>query len=253
VGVLECDFEKIPLEQFHRIDGLRLSDHYYAAHCICRATLFRTTLKVELIWNSMQMCLIQLEIKPDWTVVVQDNQQIGPNYQASQTLQTNPAPAPAPFSDSGYSSAKFSKTGITQTSQMGESIQEVESFQLAATISDDEDASTANIYSEGIHNPAETDDTRTVYSNSSSMVTAARDNYITEFADGLLSRLRTQGTDSESLEAVYPILPRLLKSFALKIGQNAPSQEYRDIMVFVSKHRRYVVRTLDMIESTLSA
>ena len=66
--------------------------------------------------------------------------------------------------------------------------------------------------------------------------------YISEFAHDLSIHLRSgpECIDHKALATFYSNLPQLLQSFARKIGYSGNSAESRDVMVFVSKYRRYV-------------
>jgi hypothetical protein len=84
----------------------------------------------------------------------------------------------------------------------------------------------------------ESDDTRTVYSDASSLPAWKNESYISELANSLLSEIRSKRFDDTTLEQIFEILPELLKAFALRVGHNASTQMHRDVMVFVHKHRR---------------
>ncbi|PGH14217.1 hypothetical protein AJ79_03190 [Helicocarpus griseus UAMH5409] len=54
--------------------------------------------------------------------------------------------------------------------------------------------------------------------------------YISDLADDLLGKIRSEQSDNTTMREIFGILPRLLEGFALKIGHNAPSQMHRDVM-----------------------
>lgn len=65
-----------------------------------------------------------------------------------------------------------------------------------------------------------------------------KENYISELADDLFSKVRSEQPDSQTMERIYGILPELLKIFALKVGHNSPTQMHCDVMFFVYKNRK---------------
>lgn len=87
----------------------------------------------------------------------------------------------------------------------------------------------------------EMDDTRTVYSDTLSFPALKIQRYISELADDLFRKLRSEQLDIHTVEKITRILPELLRAFALKVGHNAPSQLHRDIMIFVHRYRSEIV------------
>jgi hypothetical protein len=81
------------------------------------------------------------------------------------------------------------------------------------------------------------DDARTVYSDAESLPDFEPDSYISELANDLLHKARSERPGPETIQRITAILPKLLKAFALKVGYNAPSQEHRDVMWFIHKNR----------------
>lgn len=61
----------------------------------------------------------------------------------------------------------------------------------------------------------------------------------------------TEKLDEESLERLHEALPRLLQTFAIKVGSSDTMQIHRDVMVFVRKHRRSVDITFATIINPL--
>ncbi|KAH8803460.1 hypothetical protein F5884DRAFT_712243 [Xylogone sp. PMI_703] len=85
-----------------------------------------------------------------------------------------------------------------------------------------------NAYNEEI---PESDDTRTVYSDASSLSVWKKKSYISEFADDLFNKVHSERPDSRTIDRISRVLPNLLKAFALKVGYNAPTQIHRDIIL----------------------
>ncbi|KAN0076451.1 hypothetical protein V8E54_006593 [Elaphomyces granulatus] len=99
--------------------------------------------------------------------------------------------------------------------------------------------SARNNVSEDAQDPRdESDDTRTVYSDASSLPALNNECYISELVNNLSSNILFEQLDGTTLEQVLEVLPELLKAFALKVGHNASTQMHRDVMFFVHKHRR---------------
>lgn len=80
-------------------------------------------------------------------------------------------------------------------------------------------------------------DTKTVYSDNSSLSESRNENYISEMANGLFSKILFEEVDKEVIKRIFEILPKMLQSFALKLGHDAP-QIHRDVMFFVHRYRR---------------
>ena len=83
----------------------------------------------------------------------------------------------------------------------------------------------------------ESHNTKTVYSDASSLRNVESESYISELANDLMRKARSEQPSPETIQRVIVILPKLLKAFALKVGYNAPSQMHRDVMWFVHKNR----------------
>lgn len=101
------------------------------------------------------------------------------------------------------------------------------------------------------------DDTKTVYSDTSSLSTSAVDKYAQALADDIGQKLSTMSTalTYQELGRISTVMPELLRALALNIGFQAASQMHRDVMVFIHKHRsaitesiqNYVERDLDPV------
>jgi hypothetical protein len=139
-----------------------------------------------------------------------------------------------PFSDSGYASTVNGKVEGKQTTQIEDHAQTSENFRSGISLDEGYVDSTNNT----AQDDAESEDNRTVYSDAPSLPGLKDRSYISAFADDLVSTLRYEKADSQTMQRVSGILTELLKAFALKVGHNAPSQMHRDIMFFVHKYRR---------------
>jgi tetratricopeptide (TPR) repeat protein len=62
-------------------------------------------------------------------------------------------------------------------------------------------------------------------------------NCITELAAALFSKMTTSDVDIKTLQRISQLLPDLLRTFALKVGYQGPTQMHRDVMHFVYKYR----------------
>lgn len=87
---------------------------------------------------------------------------------------------------------------------------------------------------------AEEEETMTTYSDASSMSSEDAENLMHTLPDELFIVARSVQPDTHIIENVSQDLPGLLKSFALRLGYNAKSQIYRDVMYSVRKYRRWV-------------
>jgi len=118
---------------------------------------------------------------------------------------------PEPFSDSGYASG---------TQSLGKPVIDASHSKYGTDVN--------------------MDDTITIYSDVSSTTISIKEKYISELAEDLLEHTPSDllyGEDG-SMARLYTNLPQLLKAFARKIAHSAKSQESRDAMVFISKHRQ---------------
>jgi hypothetical protein len=80
------------------------------------------------------------------------------------------------------------------------------------------------------------DDSDTIYTKTS-ISNAIVGNYIALFADDLSRRVKVDGLDEAVIAKGADVLRQLLKAFALKLGYDPPSQDHRDAMVFIHRHR----------------
>lgn len=81
------------------------------------------------------------------------------------------------------------------------------------------------------------DDNKTEYSEASTNAISNSKSFVSELADDLFKKVTSLLPDGLMVARIPDILPEILKAFALRIGHNAPTQMYRDIMFFVHKHR----------------
>lgn len=88
------------------------------------------------------------------------------------------------------------------------------------------------------------DETRSVYSDVSSVASSFKNLYIAEIAADILEHISVEVVSSQdgSMEELYKQLPRLLKGFAIDLASVGRTQESRDAMVFISKYRQWVHR-----------
>ena len=82
-------------------------------------------------------------------------------------------------------------------------------------------------------------DTRTLYSDTSSLRDPKIGDYILGFAEELFSTL-PPGFDEDDLARIYPVLPELLKAFAVKFGHGSSTPMHQQVMYFVHKYRKCV-------------
>lgn len=80
-------------------------------------------------------------------------------------------------------------------------------------------------------------DAETLYSDTSSLPTTNKSNFITQFAHKLMEDISSNSSLIKSLQRISDFLPEMLRAFALKFGYTAETQQHRDTMVFVHKNR----------------
>jgi hypothetical protein len=80
-------------------------------------------------------------------------------------------------------------------------------------------------------------DAKTMYSAEGSLGGMGLDRYKSELVDDLVNKMCQFEAEPETLEKVFEMLPLLLKSFALRLGQSGSSKAQRDVMYFVHKSR----------------
>ena len=143
-----------------------------------------------------------------------------------------------PATDSGYASATLENFALAQNSQPESQIRGTED--PIWSHSDAGLPTVTNSMSNSSQNLTELEyDVKTVYSDAS-IPGLEKESYISELANDLLSKARSEQPDSQMIQRISLSLPKLLRAFALKVGYNAPSQMHRDVMWFVHKHRRLV-------------
>ena len=140
-----------------------------------------------------------------------------------------------PSSDSGYASATHANF------ERGQIARPLDNARKTPFLppTDEELGPVKNSLSEGAHisTSMESDDTKTVSSDASSLPNVESESYIFELVNDLMRKTRSEQPSPETIQRVTVILPKLLKAFSLKVGYNAPSQMHRDVMWFVHKNR----------------
>lgn len=81
------------------------------------------------------------------------------------------------------------------------------------------------------------DDGESVYSETSSTSEPVKEDYIAVFAEDIAKITRPFQPNKEVLERIFEVLPLLLKTFALSLGDAKSSQIHRNVMVFLHKRR----------------
>ncbi|KAI1745785.1 hypothetical protein F4680DRAFT_403240 [Xylaria scruposa] len=95
---------------------------------------------------------------------------------------------------------------------------------------------------QNVQDPPDNDneDMATVYSDTSSLASSWKENYILELADDLYDNVSFWNLDFNVKGKIATVLPDLLRDFAFKIGHNAETQMHRDVMVYVHKNRHKI-------------
>ncbi|KOC15945.1 hypothetical protein AFLA70_169g002231 [Aspergillus flavus AF70] len=166
------------------------------------------------------------------------------NVEKSGASDSNPELGPqrertsiAPPTDSGYASITHHKVPHPQ-----EYVHDVESIvpggeglSLPST-----EASRRNAL--GDHG----DDTESIYTAGPGMSPSHQQSYISELVDDLFREVQCEEAAQHLPERIYGIILRLLKAFAIRFGQSGPTQVYRDIMVFIRRHRSEIASGLKL-------
>jgi hypothetical protein len=141
-------------------------------------------------------------------------------------------------SDSGYASLTQTKLEYLENVQATTHMEAAQSVHLGPAPT--EGHHDTNFLFENAHDVPlnEDDDTHTLYSDTSSVALVTKKVYLSELADNLFGKVNSKLLDDSTMERICSGLPKLLKSFALKIGHDAPSQMHRDVMYFVHKYRQ---------------
>lgn len=141
-----------------------------------------------------------------------------------------------PPTDSGYASIAHHKF-VYREEYRAESVHDVQSV-----LSDEEGFVPPRVVASPRN--AEDDhggDTESIYTAGPSISSLNQQNYISELADDLFSKVRFDQSAHHFPERIHCILPRLLKAFAMRFCQFGSTQMHRDIMVFIRRHRELVL------------
>ncbi|RYP69699.1 hypothetical protein DL771_005978 [Monosporascus sp. 5C6A] len=87
------------------------------------------------------------------------------------------------------------------------------------------------------------EETKTLYTDAPAIPEIRFESYITALADDIFKRLGVTSSNYGALGRLNPILPRLLKALALKLGHEASSQMHRDVMAFIHRYRRAITES----------
>jgi hypothetical protein len=146
---------------------------------------------------------------------------------AEETIQRGNIPLQPPaetYTDSGYAS---NTTRPTKPLQMHTQLD-----QTGSVSADDS----------GIQEPMDyEDETKSIYSNASSLPILRKTGYMNELADELVQAIQPYQISGDILERIFEVLPELLKAFALSFGHPLSNGMQRDVMVFIHRYRRSVI------------
>jgi hypothetical protein len=144
-----------------------------------------------------------------------------------------------PPTDSGYASMTRGMALHTRNTQVGDRIQSTEDLHSLPQVSEGLGAA-ASMNLELSRNLAheESQDIKTIYSDSASLPPFQKENYIFALARDLRHKLNLKHPTHQTSLKITDALPELLKAFAIKVGHNAPNQMRRNIMWFVYKYRK---------------
>lgn len=141
----------------------------------------------------------------------------------------------APPTDSGYASTTHHK--VPHPEEYPEYVHDVESIVPGEEGLSLPSTAASRKYTEGDHG----DDTESIYTAGPGMSPSHQQSYISELVDDLFREVQCEQAAHHLPERIYGIILRLLKAFAIRFGHSGPTQVYRDIMVFIRRHRRFVL------------
>ncbi|RAQ50712.1 hypothetical protein AFGD_002709 [Aspergillus flavus] len=146
----------------------------------------------------------------------------------------------APPTDSGYASTAHRK--VPHPEEYTEYVHDVESIAPGEEGLPLPSMVTSPRYTEGGHG----DDTESIYTAGPGISPSHQQSYISELVDDLFRKVQCDQAAQHVPERIQGILLRLLKAFAIRFGQSGPTQVYRDIMVFIRRHRSEIASGLKM-------
>ncbi|KID99359.1 Pfs domain protein, partial [Metarhizium majus ARSEF 297] len=88
------------------------------------------------------------------------------------------------------------------------------------------------------------DDADSIYTADPDVPLSEKNANIFWLADDLFNKAFTENPDEDGLDRIEKLLPQLLKTFAIKVGSGGPTQIYRDVMVFVRRHRSEITKAM---------
>ncbi|EXJ66016.1 uncharacterized protein A1O5_10993 [Cladophialophora psammophila CBS 110553] len=96
---------------------------------------------------------------------------------------------------------------------------------------------------------ASTYDTKTVYSDGGSVETSRRDEFIQEFTEILSNDIGGSQPDTVSVSILCNGIQELLADFALRLGHESSSIEFRRVMVFIHRYRSSISAAFEQMVS----
>jgi hypothetical protein len=135
--------------------------------------------------------------------------------------------APIAFTDSGYASRTYKQNTCTHGNESTVSPPFILDADSGGQIP-------------GLKGDVGSDDARTIYSETSSINTISRDNYVSRFAGDLFHEICPDLPKPDVLKILREVLPTYLEAFALRIGLEADVQVNRDVMRFIYRNRELV-------------
>lgn len=143
---------------------------------------------------------------------------------------------PEPSTDSGYASTTHQKIP-RRDEYHTEHVHNVQGIVFAGVRSPSSPAAASPSKAQDDHG----EDTESIYTTKSSISFSDKQSYISELVDDLFNKVQCGQYAQKLPERIHDILPQHLKAFALRFGQAGSTQINRDIMVFIRRHREFVV------------
>ncbi|KJK83657.1 hypothetical protein H634G_00890 [Metarhizium anisopliae BRIP 53293] len=88
------------------------------------------------------------------------------------------------------------------------------------------------------------DDADSIYTAYPDVPLSKKNANIFWLTDDLFNKAFTEKPDEDGLDRIEKLLPQLLKTFAIKVGSGGSTQIYRDVMVFVRRHRSEITKAM---------
>jgi hypothetical protein len=194
---------------------------------VCDTTIDTSSLRTRFIWPLHQDPTPWMESISNETpkMLTEVNSAVDNDIQSADRQRPFTAEA---YTDSGY--ASNTTRALKPTEVLGQSNQtDIESRSLSSL-------------DESLQSTGEQDEITSIYSDASTIPTLTKARYIEGLADDLAQAIQPYQLNDQILQQILELLPELLKAFALTFGHHESGTMHRDVMVFIHRYRRYVMK-----------